>query len=178
MPDWNQVQVSMSSACGQDFAISRTMVAVACSATSCSGAPTLVASTQARAADVGNAGHLGDVGDLLGRLDHAQLHGRGRDVDELHLRKLGLQQAQEVDVDRVELDAKALHAAGQLADGVEVVVFCPIGVGDVRREGAPPRLARIDAGADAGGGVLIDDQAVTSAEVAEQEVGVVANIMV
>ena len=37
----------MSSACGQVLAISRTMVAVECSATSCSGVPTLVASTQA-----------------------------------------------------------------------------------------------------------------------------------
>ena len=47
IPDWNQVQVSMSSACGQTRAISRTIVAVECSATSCSGTPTATASTTA-----------------------------------------------------------------------------------------------------------------------------------
>ncbi len=47
MPDWNQVQVSSSSACGHVRAISCTMAAVPASATSCSGTPMPMASTTA-----------------------------------------------------------------------------------------------------------------------------------
>ena len=49
MPDWNQVQVSMSSTNGKLAAISRTMVWVVARATSCSGTPATTALTQVSA---------------------------------------------------------------------------------------------------------------------------------
>jgi hypothetical protein len=76
-----------------------------------------------------------------------------------------------VDVDVVELDPQPLDAAGQLADGVEVVVLLPVGVGDVvppkvRRQGWPPSMPaliwwRL---------VVIDEEGRSAAEVAEHEV--------
>ncbi|MCY1505980.1 hypothetical protein D9M68_402120 [compost metagenome] len=47
MPDWNQVQVSISSTSGKVLAISRTIAWVACSATSYSGTWSCSASTMA-----------------------------------------------------------------------------------------------------------------------------------
>ena len=73
---------------------------------------------------------------------------------------------------------RRLHAAGELADGVEVVVLLPVGVGDVAAEGAAGRLAAVDAGRDRGGGVGGDDEAVAAAEIAVEEVGVVVDVVV
>ena len=130
-------------------------------------------------ADVGDAGHLFDMGDLLGGFDHPEAHRRGRDIDEFHVGKLGLEQGQRVDGDVVELDAEPFYCAGQAADGVEVVVAAPVGVGDVfAAEGAPPRLAAVDAGADRGGDVVVDEQAVAAAELAVEEVGIVIDAVV
>ena len=47
MPDWNQVQVSISSTKGNDLAISRIIAFVVAIATSCSGTPAFTAATQA-----------------------------------------------------------------------------------------------------------------------------------
>jgi hypothetical protein len=74
--------------------------------------------------------------------------------------------------DVVELDAEAADAGGELADRVEVVVALPVGVGEIRSEGAPRRLSAIDAGRDRGRGLGDDDEAVAAAELALEEVGV------
>ena len=58
-----------------------------------------------RTADVGNARHLGDVLDLLSRLDHAESHGGRRNVDKLDSWESIHQLAAEIEVHMVELDA-------------------------------------------------------------------------
>mgnify|MGYP002147595324 CR=1 FL=1 len=72
-----------------------------------------------------------------------------------------------------------IGAADDLANGVEIIVLLPVGIGQVpAAKGPPPRLAAVDAGADAGGLVLIDDQAVAPVEVAEHEVRVVVDVVI
>ena len=132
-----------------------------------------------RAADVGDTGHLGDMRDFFGRLDHPKAHGRGANIDEFHVREFRFQQVQRVDVDMVKLDPKPLDATGQAANGMKIIVFLPVGVGDVlATEGPAPRLAAVDACADRGGDVVIDQEAVATAEVAEQEVRVVVDAVI
>ena len=129
-------------------------------------------------ADISDPGHLGDMGDLLGRLDHPQPHGRGGDIDEGDIRKLGLQQRQQVDIDVVEFDPDAPRATDDLANGVEVIVLLPVGIGQVAAMGPPPGLATIDAGTDRGRIVLIDKEAIAPPELAIHEVGIVVDVVI
>ena len=131
------------------------------------------------AADICDARHFFDKRDLLGGFDHPEAHRRRGDVDEFHLGEFGFEKGQRVDGDVVELDAETLHACGQAADGVEVVVASPVGVGDVfTAEGAPPGLAAVNTGADRGGDVMVDEQAVAAAELAVEEIRVIVDAVV
>ena len=53
---------------------------------------------------------------------------------------------------------------------MEVVIFIPIGIGDILTKGASPGLTAVDTGTDACGFICGDDKAITPAEGAEQEV--------
>ena len=131
------------------------------------------------AAQIGDAGHFGDMGDLFGGFDHAQPHGGRGDINEFDGGKFRLQQGKRVEGDVVEFDADAPCAADHLADGVEVVVLLPVGIGQVAAtKGPPPGLAAVDAGADRGGVLVVNEKAVAPAELAEHEIGVIVDVVI
>ena len=179
MPDWNQVQVSRSSPSGQTLRDLADHRGGGMEGDLVLGDADGDGLDTGGAADVGDARHFFDMRDFLGGFDHPEAH-RGAAMSTNSMsRELGLEKVQRVDRDVVELDAEAFDAAGQAADGVEVIVLAPVGVCDVpAAEGAPPGLAAVDAGADRGGDVMVDEQAVAAAELAVEEVGVIIDAVV
>ena len=128
-----------------------------------------------RPTDVGDARHFGDVGDFFGRLHHAPAHGGGRHVDEFGVRKGLAKLAAQIEAHMVELDADAPGVADEALDGGEVIVFRPVGIGDVVAGGAPPWLATVDGRRHRGRGIGGHHEAVLAPELAVEEVGQVAD---
>ncbi len=129
------------------------------------------------AAEVADAGTVLDDLDFLGRLDHALAHrglchvNQGR-VGEGSLDLVPVIQRQGVilDADPARLDAAG---AQDFLDCVDVVVPAPVRVHKVLAVAAAPRHAGVDICRDGDRVILGDHHAVGTAEVREEEVGVV-----
>ena len=105
-------------------------------------------------------------------------HGGGRAVDKLDTREMLFQQHLQIEVHLVELDAEALDAGKQVLQRGEIAVAAPVGVGDVVADRPPPGLAAVDRGRHGGHAVTIQDRAVAPPELAIEEAGEIADIVI
>ena len=129
-------------------------------------------------ADGAHVGALADQHMLLGRLDGAKRHGGGRAVDKLDTREMLFQQHLQIEVHLVELDAKALDAGKQVLQRSEIAVAAPVGIGDVVADRPPPGLAAVDRRRHGGHAVAGQDRAVAPPELAIEEAGEIADIVI
>lgn len=99
--------------------------------------------------DVGDVGYFGDMGDFFGGFYYVQLYGWGGDINEFDFGEFCFQGCQSVEIDMVEFDVDLSGVVDDLVNGVKVVVFLLVGIGQVFVvKGVLSGLVIVDVGVD------------------------------
>ena len=129
------------------------------------------------AADIGHIGPGADQTDLCRRFVHPLPHGGRGNIHPARRLQKGVQLFRPFQRQMVGFTANHLGSAGDRRNRPPEIVAFPIGVGDGVTMAAPPRLARIDPGADRDAGGGRHHHRIGAAKRAIEKAGIIGDIV-